>query len=53
MLITHIESIREGMDQVVRVSYDESSGASVLRDESPGASEEEVELEDLAALVGE
>ena len=30
ILITHIESIREGLDQVIRVSYDERSGASVV-----------------------
>jgi exonuclease SbcC len=47
VLITHIESIRDGMDQVVRVSYDDSTGASLVRDESPGASIEELEIEDL------
>lgn len=53
VLITHIESIREGMDQVVRVRYDERSGASVVGEESPGASDEELEVEDLAVLVTE
>ncbi len=53
VLITHIESIHEGMDQVVRVEYDESSGASVIREESPGASGESLEPVDLAALVSE
>lgn len=53
VLITHIESIREGMDQVVRVSYDERSGASIVRDESPGAGGEVPEVEDLATLVAE
>ncbi|NIR45655.1 MAG: SMC family ATPase [Gemmatimonadetes bacterium] len=48
ILITHIESIRDGMDQVVRVAYEESTGASVVRDESPDASAGEPELEDLA-----
>ncbi|HEX7118004.1 MAG TPA: SMC family ATPase [Longimicrobiales bacterium] len=33
ILITHIESIREGLDQVIRVEYDERSGASVVREE--------------------
>jgi exonuclease SbcC len=47
VLITHIESIRDGMDQVVRVMYDDSSGASLIQDESPGASSEEPRLEDL------
>jgi exonuclease SbcC len=53
ILITHIESIREGMDQVVRVTYDETTGASTVREESPGASLGEPEPEDLAALVGD
>ncbi|HEX6940486.1 MAG TPA: SMC family ATPase [Longimicrobiales bacterium] len=34
ILITHIESIREGLDQVIRVEYDERTGASIVRDES-------------------
>jgi exonuclease SbcC len=33
ILITHIESIREGLDQVIRVEYDERSGTSVVREE--------------------
>ena len=53
ILITHIESIREGMDQVVRVTYDDSSGASTVREESPGAGPEELEPADLPALVGD
>ncbi len=53
ILITHIESIREGMDHVVRVSYDERSGSSIVRDESPGASGAAPEVEDLTALVAE
>ncbi len=53
VLITHIESIREGMDQVVRVEYDERSGASVIREESPAASDESFEPEELAALLTE
>jgi exonuclease SbcC len=52
ILITHIESIREGMDQVARVTYDERTGVSVVRDESPGAGPEDL-VEDLAALVSE
>jgi exonuclease SbcC len=28
ILITHIESVREGMDQVISVRYDEEHGAS-------------------------
>lgn len=34
ILITHIESVREGLDQVIRVEYDERTGASVVREES-------------------
>jgi exonuclease SbcC len=52
ILITHIESIREGMDQVVRVAFEEQSGSSVVVDESPDASAEELLAEDLVTLVG-
>ena len=31
ILITHIESVRDGLDQVLEVSYDENSGAAVVR----------------------
>src|SRR5690606_22093866 len=34
ILITHIESVREGLDQVVRVEYDERTGGGVVRGES-------------------
>jgi exonuclease SbcC len=34
ILITHIEGIREGLDQVLRVDYDERSGTSMVREES-------------------
>jgi DNA repair protein SbcC/Rad50 len=38
ILITHIEGIRENLDQVLRVEFDERTGASVVRQESlPGA----------------
>jgi exonuclease SbcC len=30
ILITHIESVREGLDQIVNVRYDEETGASVV-----------------------
>jgi exonuclease SbcC len=53
ILITHVESIREGMDQVLHVTFDERSGASVVREESPGAGPEDLEAEDLAALLAE
>lgn len=35
ILITHIESIRDGLDQVIRVQYDERSGASAVSEERP------------------
>jgi exonuclease SbcC len=34
ILITHIEGIREGLDQVLRVDYDERTGTSRVREES-------------------
>ena len=34
ILITHIEGIRESLDQVLRVSFDERTGSSVVREES-------------------
>jgi exonuclease SbcC len=34
ILITHIEGIRESLDQVLRVEYDERTGTSVVREES-------------------
>ena len=34
ILITHIEQVRDGLDRVIRVSYDSTSGASVVRDET-------------------
>ena len=53
ILITHIESIREGMDQVIRVDFEERSGASVVSDHGPGVTGEDLQMEDLAALVSE
>jgi exonuclease SbcC len=35
ILITHIDTIREGLDNVIRVEFDERTGASVVREESP------------------
>jgi exonuclease SbcC len=38
ILITHIEGIRESLDQVIRVDFDERTGSAVVREESiPGA----------------
>ena len=33
ILITHIETVREGLDRVIRVGFDERSGASVVSEE--------------------
>jgi exonuclease SbcC len=35
ILITHIESVREGLDRVITVRYDEQTGSSHLEVESP------------------
>ena len=37
ILITHIDSVREGFDRVVRVGYDLASGVATVRDEPQGA----------------
>ncbi len=34
ILITHIESVREGLDQLISVAYDPEGGCSVVREES-------------------
>ncbi|HEY0672461.1 MAG TPA: SMC family ATPase [Longimicrobiales bacterium] len=34
ILITHVETVREGLDHVIRLEYDERTGASVVRNES-------------------
>ena len=34
ILITHIEQVRDGLDRVIRVSYDSAAGASVVRDDT-------------------
>jgi exonuclease SbcC len=39
VLITHIEGIREGLDQVLRVEYDERTGTSLVREETLGGPE--------------
>ena len=37
ILITHIESIRDGLDNVIRCTFDERSGASrVVQEETGG-----------------
>jgi DNA repair protein SbcC/Rad50 len=40
ILITHIDSVREGLDRVVTVRYDEESGTSRIENESPPAAGE-------------
>jgi len=37
ILITHIETVREGFDRVIRVEFDQQRGAARVRDEQPGA----------------
>jgi len=34
ILITHIEQVRDGLDRVIRVSYDAAAGTSVVRDDT-------------------
>jgi exonuclease SbcC len=34
ILITHIEQVRDGLDRVIRVSYDSTTGTSVVRDDT-------------------
>jgi len=36
VLITHIESVREGFDRVIRVDFDTERGTSLVRDEAAG-----------------
>ncbi|MEP6731467.1 MAG: SMC family ATPase [bacterium] len=40
ILITHIEQVREGVDRVISVRYDEETGCSVVTQIEPGAVEE-------------
>ncbi|MBA3345276.1 MAG: SMC family ATPase [Gemmatimonadales bacterium] len=40
ILITHIESVREGFDRVVRVGFDLANGVATVRDEPLGGHEE-------------
>jgi exonuclease SbcC len=37
ILITHIDSVREGFDRVVRVGYDLANGVATVHDEPVGA----------------
>ena len=49
ILITHIESVREGLDRVITVRFDEESGTSRVEQEEPGGSVDLVEPASLAA----
>jgi hypothetical protein len=40
ILITHIESVRDTVDRVLRVSVDPATGAALVR-EDPGGTDEE------------
>lgn len=42
ILITHIEQVREGLDRVINVRYDEETGTSVVTQVEPGMIEPEV-----------
>jgi DNA repair protein SbcC/Rad50 len=35
ILITHIESVREGLDRVITVRYDQESGSSIVEQDTP------------------
>jgi exonuclease SbcC len=48
ILITHVESVREGLDRVVSVRYDEESGISRVETESP-AGDAALDLQEGAA----
>jgi exonuclease SbcC len=50
ILITHIEHVREGLDRVINVRYDEESGSSVVTQSDPGAIDD---LEFAAVEVGD
>ena len=50
ILITHIEAVREGLDRVITVDYDEESGSSVVR--ASGGALPDPELFDGAMLEG-
>ncbi len=51
ILITHIESVRDGLDQVLEVRYDENTGAAVVKRGSPASAEEfETSLERAGTL---
>ena len=50
IVITHIESVREGLDQVLVVRFDEARGTSVIEDRQPGS--DDVAIDAGLELVG-
>ena len=44
ILITHVEGIRESLDQVLRVDFDERAATSIVREENADGSEEEAPM---------
>jgi exonuclease SbcC len=36
ILITHIDTVRDGFDRIIRVGFDPARGSAVVRDEPPG-----------------
>ena len=49
ILITHIESVREGVDRVVTVRYDEESGVSRVDSEIEPAANPQLDFQEGAA----
>ena len=52
VLITHIESVREGLDQVVGVRYDDEAGTSRVEQQAAADEDEAANAEYLAAAGG-
>ena len=44
VLITHVETIREGLDHTIRVSFDEKTGSSIVQEEMIGQTSVELAL---------
>jgi exonuclease SbcC len=44
ILITHIEQVREGLDRVISVRYDEETGTSVVTQSEPAVVDGDSEL---------
>jgi exonuclease SbcC len=53
IVITHIEGVREGLDRVITVRYDEESGASVVEQVDGGAPEYPAPGGELLAAFGD